>query len=133
MKKQKNSPTEAARVSETKLNFTCKNGIKKRLINTIKSKSGFSLMEAIVATLIFTMLTTTAFGVIRTSLVITGNVMASATESQERVNDLVFDNWTGTQTQIVFSFEDSDGIPVTLEHSIDVVDEDGFFVFRPAE
>jgi len=146
MKQQKTSPSRALSAFKEKLNISRKDGLLKKLGGIIKSESGFSIMEAIVAILLFTMLTTTAFSVIRTAMVITGNTMESATQSQRLVNALVSDSWEDDNSNdfdfpdgdvhdgeiIVFTFEGSAGT-VIIEHSVEVFDGDDFFAFRPSD
>ena len=103
---------------------------RKRVLGSLRSEGGVSIMEVVVSILMFAMLLTTAATIIRFSLVITGDSLARATESQGVVNELVLDSFTGTSGEISFY---SSVINVVSSHEVVYLDADGFVVFRPSD
>ena len=89
-------------------------------------------MEAIVSLLILGILMTSIVGVIRFSLVMTGNATRDATLAQEIINDFKLAPTGGTPGEMRFQFQVA-GTTVVATHNIRVFEDDvyNFVAFHP--
>jgi len=98
----------------------------------LRSKRGFTIMEAIISLLLLAILLTTIVSIIRFSTSMTAASIINAETVQDRFNALIledFDGYTTGETTVTFSSTD---IPdVTATHSIVLYEEDGVIVFTP--
>jgi len=134
MHKRKSLSSRAQNVLRAKLIKQRMHGSFRGIADVIKPDRGESLMEVIVSILIFTILLTTAVAIIRSSLVITGNMIADATAAQHSVNEFILDDAGLSESgEINFSFYDSGGTAFFSSHTVDFAHENGILVFRPQD
>lgn len=133
MLKRKFQLSGAIKALRTRLKNKQMRGSLKGLANSLRSERGESIMEVVVSILIFSILMTTALAVVRTSLIITGNRIFEATESQENVNSFIVndDRLTRLGGIITFTFTDIDGYEVESYHDIVLSPVGDILVFRP--
>ena len=88
-------------------------------------------MEAVVSLLILGILLTTIVSIIRFSMVLTGSSVSNATSAQELINDLTFEDFTGTPSAAATLHFSSTNIDIQAEHSVEYNTEDGIIAFVP--
>jgi len=105
-----------------------------KIKKSLRSKRGESIVEAIVSFVILGMLLTTVFGIIRFSLVMSGDSISDANADQAHVNELVLEDdsrWSAAVTaEIVFRSVDP-ALDIEAVHDIQLYDQDGMLAFIP--
>jgi len=94
----------------------------------LRSKSGFTIMEAIVSLLILSILLTTIVTIIRFSTSMTAKSIASADAAQDRFNTLILEDYIGGVETITFTSDDAD---IEASHEVDLYNADGIVAFTP--
>jgi len=100
---------------------------------SLSSKSGESIIEALVSLLILGMLMATIVSVIRFSMVMTGNTLADATAAQNEINNLKFDDYasnSGTFSSGALTLSNS-AWNINAAHSIELYSDNGIIAFYP--
>jgi len=96
---------------------------------TLRSKSGESIIEALVSVLILGMLLGTIVSIIRFSLALTGTTLRDATAAQTEINDLILDRYPAAAVGTL-KFTSSNA-PIDAEHGIVFYSDDGITAFYP--
>jgi len=100
---------------------------------TLRSKSGESIMEAIVSLLILGMLMTTIVSIIRFSMAMTGDSIRDATATQIEMNNLKFDDFidtSGESSQGSLILRNVD-LGIDAGHSVVLYTDNGVIAFYP--
>jgi len=107
--------------------------LKIKLEKSLRSKSGETIMEALVSMLILGILLTTVVSTIRFSLGVTGDSLRDADASQLISNDLSTGNLTGgTQITVEFKYNNPTlNMAINTTHDALYKEEDGIVAFRP--
>jgi hypothetical protein len=105
----------------------------------LRSKGGESIMEAVVSLLILGILMTTVVTIIRFSMVMTGNSIINAADSQEGFNQIItVESGAFSPSTLTLTFShvpDPDAfVPVIdVNHLVNPATEENVTAFRPAD
>jgi len=103
----------------------------------IRSKSGESIMEALVSLLILGILMTTIVSIIRFSMVMTGSSISEARDMQDRMNAVIHEDYAMfgdvVQSTITITSVGTTPFSINVAQDVDIYssDEDVIVAFKP--